>query len=244
MVVFPPRHLQSLCALIGFSAALNAGPLPMLDAPERAEFEAVGRVNSAGFSMRRGCSGTLIAPDLVVTAAHCVTYDLDLTPRHHFIAGLFQGDFTAHRVSQDVTIHPLYAFKKGFARLAYDVALIRLPEPISRTDVVPIPLAPAGQAQSTLAFLLGYQNSRPHALSGQPDCRTQTFQTAGVLGYACEVVGGTSGGAVIVETGNGPALAAVIVARRGEAGHAVAAKVDTWVRDAWRAALARDETQP
>jgi hypothetical protein len=49
--------------------------------------------------------------------------------------------------------------------------------------------------------------------------------------YDCEVVSGTSGGAVIVETEDGPALAAVIVARHGRDGEALAVPISTWLRE-------------
>jgi hypothetical protein len=38
----------------------------------RPDWQAVGRVNLSGFKSRSYCSGTLVAPDIVLTAAHCL----------------------------------------------------------------------------------------------------------------------------------------------------------------------------
>ena len=85
--------LAALWAL-GLSGVCAQG-LPI--APEGLDLRAVGRVNVAGYDSRRMCSGTLIAPDRVLTAAHCVLRGNrpvrleDL----HFVAGWARGEAVA-----------------------------------------------------------------------------------------------------------------------------------------------------
>ncbi|MEE4187408.1 MAG: trypsin-like peptidase domain-containing protein [Roseobacter sp.] len=227
-------------------APLWAGPLPLLDAESRAQWQAVGRVNGQGYKRLRGCSGTLIAPDLVVTAAHCVGRADGLSRERHFIAGWYRGRFTAHRVSEDIVVHPLYALTEGTARFAYDLALIRLADPIPTRLVAPVPLIAKDAENDGEALLLGYQNSVPHALAGQSDCPLigTGSPPLNLHLYDCEVVGGTSGGAVILETEQGPVLAAVIVGRAGPEGRALTAPVSEWLRQAWEDAQARAARRP
>jgi protease YdgD len=59
------------------AAALDLQRRRMLTAAEHVPWRAVGRVNIEVRSSARGmCTGTLIAEDLVLTAAHCVVSDL------------------------------------------------------------------------------------------------------------------------------------------------------------------------
>ena len=231
----------TLCLCCGAQAF--AGPLPMLNAQERAQWQAVGRVNGAGFRTTSGCSGTLVAPDLVLTAAHCVTSTGRMWSERHFLAGWFRGEFTAHRMSKDIQIHPLYTLATGAAKFAYDIALIQLEAPIARTLVSPVDLIAPREQTGPTGWLLGYQNTRPHALSGAKECpRKPLRQTKWVI-YGCEVVSGTSGGAVMVETEAGWKLGAVIVARQGQAGEALAVPVNDWMREAVKEARKRDNTR-
>lgn len=218
-----------------------AGPMPMLDADARLQWQAVGRVNGAGFRNTSGCSGTLVAPDLVLTAAHCVTSDGKLWSERHFLAGWFQGAFAAHSVSEEIQIHPLYALTSGATKFAYDIAFIRLLDPIDQALVPPVELLPTGTAPGPTGLLLGYQNTRPHALSGIDGCARKPLRQSKWVIYGCEVVSGTSGGAVMIETQMGWKLGAVIVARQGDAGEALAIPVNDWIRDAVQEAQKRQE---
>jgi protease YdgD len=156
-----------------------------------------------------------------------------------FQAGLEGTRYVAKRRFEDISLHPLYARSRGRGRLAVDLAVVRLVEPIPPEDVRPLPLASASQPLQDQGFLLGYPYGKEKRLTGRAACPLLGLLPSGVLRYGCEVVGGHSGGAVVVQTPQGPALAAIIVARAEDTGDALAVPVGTWLREKQRQALAR-----
>lgn len=230
----------ALCVL-GNQAEADA--LALLNAEDRAQWQAVGRVNTAGFAARRGCSGTLIAPDLVVTAAHCVTGMKGAYPQHHFVAGWYRGNFIAHRAVDEVIVHPLYPLTRDNARFAYDLAVLILQDPIPKGLLKPVPLSDPNLPDADAILLLGYENARPHALSGGRDCPLRQVSER-FRSYGCAVRNGASGGAVISIYNGAAALSGVIVARQGKEGHALTVPVHQWLRDQWHQAQDREKRRP
>ena len=137
------RVVASLALLAGFALAqpLQAGEIELLDTPREASpWLAVGQLVLARSAT---CSGTLIAPDIVLTAAHCL-YDSrsgrKIAPGSiTFLAGERRGRAAAMRRAVAAVIAPGYVYRssKKLERIASDLALLRLETPILPSLVAP-----------------------------------------------------------------------------------------------------------
>ncbi|WP_299867788.1 trypsin-like peptidase domain-containing protein [uncultured Roseobacter sp.] len=225
-----------LCACLGGVAA-QAEPMPALAEDARKFWTTVGLVNVAGHRTKSSCTGTLIAPDLVVTAAHCAGDD------RHFVAGWDRGTFAAHRRSAEAVVHPNYLAAKGNDRFRYDVAVLRLADPISPAELDPVSLNAQPARRVGPFTVLGYHRKRPHILNGRSDCASAENTGPSILVLDCEVIPGNSGGPVLAADGDGWTIVAIVSGRvGGEAPQALAAPVDDWLIGQWQAALDRAGT--
>lgn len=185
--------LPLVLAAVALAAPALGGPRQMLPAAEQAEWLAVGRLNVSGQGY---CTATLIAPDLVMTAAHCVVdrrTGVAVRPeRVHFLAGFRAGAFAAHGQAAGVTLVP--GFDRAARDIGRDLALVRLAEPME-AGIRPIPVAPALDPALPL-FVASYGIDRSQILSTERDCRFRT-RNGGVIFTTCEGVPGVSGAPVL-----------------------------------------------
>jgi protease YdgD len=190
-------------------------------------WSAIGRVNVVfGPSHRGACTGTVIGPRQVITAAHCL-FDSRMNtwarPESvHFVLGQTGEKFAGHSIAESFVTAPQFKYRVEdrprydfipFAMVKHDWAILTLRDAL---NVKPVPVRairngdlPAAGSGDEVA-LAGYGADHQYVLSVHKGCSAKIDSPdAGTITHKCDSMQGESGGPLLLLHDNDAVLVGV-----------------------------------
>jgi protease YdgD len=186
--------------------------------PNREPWRAIGKLQAAVGGVQLSCTGTLIGPATVLTAAHCL-----FNPRTrayvpatslHFLTGFAGDTFAGHAAGRRFILGPGYDPAAPDKTRGADWALVTLDQPLGKNRALALlDHAPAIGAEVMIG---GYNRDFRFALTADTACRivglTQDSGGRPLLHHNCTGTQGVSGAPILLRENGRWLVAGVDVA--------------------------------
>jgi protease YdgD len=174
--------------------------------PNRAPWRAVGKLQVATYSRYSACTGTLIGPATVLTAAHCVFNEqagqFFRPGALHFLIGADGDSFAGHAKVERFVTGPGYDHAHPRESLGSDWAILTLDTKLGTPDRI-LPLRDRAPETGTAITIGGYSEDHRYILTADLACQVtgQGTDASGhrMLRHSCTGTRGVSGAPVLVE---------------------------------------------
>jgi len=181
--------------------------------PNEPPWNAVAKVQT---TTGNHCTGALIQPGIVLTAAHCLynprTRALLQAVSLHVLFGYQRGAYRWHRLVARITVGPGFDAAKGGPQPG-DWARLDLTEAV---PVIPLALFDAAVSPGIAVALAGYNQDRAQLLMADLACHVLRVGVlsggARLIAHDCAATHGTSGGPLLTKNERGWAVIGINIA--------------------------------